>query len=476
MLANPNIFKAYDIRGEWNKDWDSEFVYKIGKAIAFDLKPKTVAIGRDMRLSSDEIFAQISKSFLEMGIDVLNLGLCATELTYFAANFIEGVDLAVMITASHNPGKDNGLKITKKGGQNLGLNCGLDRIKDIFFLDVNHLNIDNLSDCSPKGRMIEKDIWNDYRKHIIQLAEASIKEISNKKILAEASIKEVGNKKIIVDPANGMGSYIFDKVFYDLPVSKMFWNLDGTFPNHPADPSREDNLKALKQRILSEKADLGISLDGDGDRVFFIDDKGRFISGYYLAALMTNYLLEKSPAANEKKIVFDPRYYWAIKEVINKYRAEGIKSKAGSTLVKNIMRDCNAIFAIENAGHVFFGDNKFSDSSALAILLVLKMIKEKGSLSGLADPLFEKYPMSGEINFVVDDVKLVLEKIEHKYNNGEMSKLDGIGVDFEHWRFNVRGSNTQQLLRLNIEAKTEELVREKVEELKELIGGEVFNK
>jgi phosphomannomutase len=451
MIANPKIFKAYDIRGEWNKDWDKEFVYDIGKAIATSLKPKIVAIGRDMRNSSPEIFEQLSKALVESGVDVKDLGLCGTELTYFASSFIDDIDLAIMITASHNPGKDNGLKITRKGSISLGLNSGLDKIRDLAISKEFSLVNDSL------GHIEQIDIWEEYKNHVFKLA----------------GIEKFPNLKIVVDVGNGIGGYMFDKVLNDLNVSKMYWQPDGTFPNHIADPFQEKNTLDLKFKVLEEKADLGIALDGDADRVFFVDSTGRYIPGYYLGAILTKFILDSNTNCEQETIVYDPRYYLASKEVAKSYSAKVQPSKVGHTLIKARMREFNSIFSAECSGHIFYRNNNFAESSMLTILLVLKLIENKEDLGKIADYYFENCPISGEINFIVDDVQRTIAKIEDKYKDGNVSKLDGIGVDYFDWRFSLRGSNTQPLIRLNVEARTRTLVDQKVAELKELIGGKI---
>lgn len=454
MLANPQIFKAYDIRGEWNKDWNSEFVYKIGKALASYLKPKTIAIGRDMRPSSQEIFSQLTKALLEEGINVKDLGLCGTELTYFATSFVPGIDLALMITASHNPGKDNGLKITLRNSISLGLDSGLAQIRDLALSPI------ALKENKEKGILTKLDLWPQYKEHVFKLA----------KIRPE----NLPRKKIVVDPGNGMGGYMFDQVLnnLNLEVIKIFWQPDGNFPHHLPDPFQEKNVEQLKKKVVEEKADLGLAYDGDSDRVFFIDETGRYIPGYYFAALMTDHILKNTKNPEKEIIAYDPRYYLATKEVISKYQAKPVPSQVGHTLIKAKMREHNSLFSAECSGHVFYRQNNFAESSMLTTLLVLKLISEQ-PLSKLVDPYFENYPLSGEINFTVENNQEILKKIEEKYSPGEISKLDGLSLDFPHWRFNLRASNTQPLLRLNIEAKTKRLVEEKVEELKKIIGGKI---
>jgi phosphomannomutase len=461
LIANPKIFKAYDIRGEWNKDWNEAFAYKIGKALAKHFKPKTVVIGRDMRTSSDIIFDQIAKALTEQGVNVKDLGLCATELTYYANSFIEGVDLALMITASHNPAKDNGIKITANKGISVGLDSGLSQVRDFAISE----DITDLPHTEIKGTIEKIDLWPWYKKFVF----------------SKADINNLSKLKIVVDAGNGMGGYMFDKVLGEkldelgCEIVRMYWKPDGTFPNHPADPSREDNTVDLQNKVVEVGADIGIAYDGDGDRIFITDNKGRYVHGYYFVALMTDYLLGKNPNASQETVIHDPRYYWATRNVINKHGANAVMSKVGHTLIKKDMRKHNSPFSMECSGHTFFRETNFSESSMLGTLIVLQIIKEKGQLSNILDPYFENHPISGENNFLVDDTNAIMAEIEEKYGHGQVSKLDGVGIEFPEWRFIVRTSNTQPLLRLNIEAKSQTIVDEKMTELMGIIGGEKAN-
>lgn len=453
MLANPKIFKAYDVRGEWGKDWDADFVYNIGCAMVAVLQPKTVALGRDMRLSSPVIFQELSRAFIEAGVHVFDLGLCSTELTYFASSFVPEVDLAVMITASHNPGKDNGLKITHKGGIALGLSSGLDKIRDAALAG-------GFSAPSSQGTLKQLDLWQAYTEHVLRLANIDVAALSHLKIVADAG--------------NGMGGYQFDKVLSSFFPSlvRLFWEPDGNFPNHPADPFQEKNVAVLKAKVAAENAAVGIAYDGDADRVFFVDEEGRYIPGCYLCALLSDLLLSKVADPSRETIVYDIRYVWAVRDVFAKHSATGVQSKVGHTLIKETMRQHHAIFAAEGSGHIFYRSNQFAESTMLTTLLILAAIVEYGSLAKLVDPYFEEYPISGEMNFIVDGIPDAFDRFQMIYPKEHLSTFDGVIGEFSDWRFNVRASNTQPLVRLNIEAKTKNLVRDKVEELVGLLGGE----
>jgi len=462
MKPEAKIFKAYDIRGIWNKEWDVESAYLIGKAIAKLKNPRTVAIGKDMRNSGEDIFEQLKKAFLEEGINVKDLGLCATELTYYATSFREEIDLAIMITASHNPAEYNGMKITDEKGHCIGLEDGLNQIKDLI-LSANG-EMSRVNGRISRGEFSKLDLWSEYQKHIFKLAKVEAQEIKQ--------------LKIVIDPANGMGGYTFDRIFHNLnlEVVRIFWDLDGTFPNHPADPFRESNIEILKRKVVEEKADLGIAFDGDADRVFFVDKLGRNFHGYYFAAFLTEYFL-KNVVENSKAeaIAYDPRYYWALRKVADQHGTNHLISKAGHTLLKKSLREVQGPIAIETTGHVIFRDFNFNDTTMLTILFVLKMISNGTNLTEALDYYLKNYPISGEYNYKVNNVTEILEKLEQKYSTGEIIKIDGLGIDFSDWRFNVRTSNTQPLMRLNIEAKSKELVAEKLAEIQEIIGVEAVD-
>ncbi|MBT3297579.1 phosphomannomutase/phosphoglucomutase [archaeon] len=459
-MINPNIFKAYDIRGRWGQDWDEDSAYLIGKAIGFHFKPKFVAIGKDMRNSSNIIFQKLAQSLIEQGINIYDLGLCGTELTYFASSFVPEVDLAIMVTASHNPGEDNGMKITLKGSVSIGLDSGLDKIRDLV---IN--GMDEISNVTENGEITNVNLWGQYHKHVIHLA--GLTDVKNVK----SKIKPI---KLVIDAGNGIGGYVFDQVINDylqnnnFEIVKMYWGPDGTFPNHLADPLKEENVEDLKKRVIEENADLGIALDGDSDRVFFIDRKGRYLHGYYFAAMMTDYVLNNAVFANYETIVHDPRYYLATVNAVKNHHAKHVMSKVGHTLIKAEMRKQNSIFSAECSGHIFYRENNFAESSILTILMMLKFVTKK-DLVKIIDHYSDKFPLSGEFNFVVDGVDEVLDVVKGKYGHCEIKEFDGVEVLGDGWRASIRNSNTQPVLRLNVEASSRDLMNVKFEEMKSLI-------
>ncbi|MBI2573144.1 phosphomannomutase/phosphoglucomutase [Candidatus Woesearchaeota archaeon] len=452
MILKPSIFKAYDIRGEWNKEWDSEGVYHLAHAFATHFKPKNVAIGYDMRFSSPEIFKQLTNAFRERGINVIDLGLCATELVYYVSSYVPNVDLALMITASHNEGKDNGIKVVLPNAVCVGLNSGLDRVRDIAASQP------IISNEIKHGSLTKYDAWEGYKRHVFSLA-------------SKTSFSKRYN--LVIDAGNGVGSVLVDNTIssLNLNIIHQCWTLDGSFPNHLADPSQEKNTLDCQQRVKEQKADLGVCLDGDSDRVFFIDEKGRYIPGYYLAALLTNHMLKQSPNPHQEHIVHDPRYYKATRKVIAAHRATAHKVKVGHTLIKDAMRRVESLFSAECSGHIFYKQNNYAESTMLTILHVLKIIEEYGTLSKAVDPFFTQYFISGEINFIVQNQPEILKALETKYHDATIDYTDGVDIAYQDWRCSVRGSNTQPLLRLNIEATQKDLVDAKLAELKNLIGG-----
>ena len=465
MILKPSIFKAYDIRGEWNKDWDSEGTYILAHALTTHFNPKTVAIGYDMRLSSPEIFKQLTNAFRERGMNIIDLGLCATELVYYVSSYpsseIPTVDLAIMITASHNPGKDNGLKIVLPNAVCIGLDSGLDKVRDIASDQPIPITTNQTNPLNQKnGTLTHYDAWQNYKHHVFSLAP-----------------KTTFSKKynIVIDASNGVGSVLVDKIFSSLNVNilRQCWTPDGTFPNHPADPAQENNTLDCQKRVLEEKADLGVCLDGDSDRVFVIDELGRYIPGYYLAALLTDHILKQSPHSGQEHIIHDPRYYKATRAVITKHHATPHKVRVGHTLIKDAMRRVESLFSAECSGHIFNRQNKYAESTMLTILHVLTIIDEYGTLSKAVDPFFTQYQLSGEINFIVENPQQILKNLETKYHDASIDYVDGVDIAYSNWRCNVRTSNTQPLLRLNVEAPSKQLVDTKVEELKTIIGGTI---
>ncbi len=446
MKINPSIFKAYDIRGIYPKDINETTVYNIGRAIVVYTKAKNIVIGKDIRLSSDSLEKELIKGINDQGANVIKLGLSTSPMLYHATGLLS-VDAGVMITASHNPGNYNGLKICKQFAIPIGEGSGMEEIKALAINNV-------FPEIEKKGSINEnKDFKNQYFKHI----EKFFNTKSQKKL------------KIVFDFANAMG--ILDKpIFTNLhnyinPIY-LYDNYDGNFPNHEANPLKPQTLANLQREVIKNKADFGVSYDGDADRVGFIDEKGDIVPMDYITALIAGEILKKHPGA---LILIDLRSSQAVSDYIKQAGGQVHLCRVGHSLIKKQMRDEKAIFAGELSGHYYFDENYKAELSSLAVIMLINLINEnQKSLSSLIQPL-KKYYHSGEINSQVTDKEIIISKLKKKYAQGKLNELDGIRIDFTNWWFNVRPSNTEPVIRLNLEANTEKLMIEKKEELLKII-------
>lgn len=437
-------FKAYDIRGKVPSELNEDLAYKVGRAFAIQQNAKKVLIGRDVRESSPVISKALASGLIDAGCNVIDLGLCGTEMIYFGTPFLD-VDGGVMITASHNPPEYNGLKFVKKGSKPMGYDSGLNEIEKMI-LD------NNLGEkASSKGSITTKDIMDEFIKSL-------------KKFYSSDNIK---NYKVVVNAGNGCVGPALDALENDLPIEmiKIHHEPDSTFPNGVPNPLLPENRKSTIDAMNKHSADLGVAWDGDYDRCFFFDEKGNFIEGYYIVGLLAKSLLKKFPG---EKIVHDPRLIWnTLKEVEN---AGGIavESVSGHAFIKQKMREVNAIYGGEMSAHHYFRDNYYSDSGLIPFLLILELLTlENKTLSQLVDEMISSFPCSGEINSRIEEPKGKLIQLKEKYSDGNISEVDGISVEYKNWRFNVRMSNTEPLLRLNVETKGNILLME--EKTKELL-------
>ncbi|MFQ3548705.1 MAG: phosphomannomutase/phosphoglucomutase [Armatimonadota bacterium] len=437
------IFKAYDIRGLYPQEIDDEDAYRIGRAFVSALKCKRVIIGHDMRESADTFEAATIRGCIDQGADVVPIGLTSTPMYYFGVNYLEG-DAGIMCTASHNPAEYNGYKMTAKGA--------VPSIAVVSNEDLWKMACEgNFEEPAKKGTLHDTvNILDEYTDAVLKTVD----------------IWSFGDLKTVVDCANGMGGYILPTIYKKVgntPI-RMYWRQDGSFPNHEANPLKTETLLALRDRVVDEQCDIGIAFDGDGDRVAFVDEKGEIISGDFITALIAREILKKNPGA---KILYDLRSSWVVKEEIEKAGGIAVKCRVGHGLIKQQMRAEGGIFAGELSSHYYFSDFYTTDNGDLAMLNLIKLIlDERKPLSEIVAPL-RKYYHSGEINSEVEDIPAVLKRLEDKYASKakETSNLDGYSVEFEDWWFNVRPSNTEPLIRLNLEAKRKDLMNEKVEEL-----------
>ncbi len=440
-------FKAYDIRGKVPGELNNELAYKIGRAISKYLSPKSVVIGRDVRKSSPELAEFLAKGFTDCGVNVFDLGMCGTEMIYFGTPHLDA-ECGVMITASHNPPEYNGLKFVKKGSVPMGYDSGLSEIEQMILKN----DLCEISD--KKGTVTQLDIMKEFIERVNTFYDKN-------------KLKPL---KVVVNAGNGCVGPALDALEPSLPITmiKKFHNPDSNFPNGVPNPLLPENRQATIDEINEHKADLGVAWDGDYDRCFFFDEKGNFIEGYYIVALLAKSILKAFP---NEKIVHDPRLTWNTIEEVKNANGIAVESKSGHAFMKQKMREVNAIYGGEMSAHHYFRDNYYSDSGLIPFLLVVQLMSETGKkLSELVDEMIAAYPCSGEINSSVTDSASKLALIKEKYSDGIISEVDGISVAYDTWRFNVRTSNTEPLIRLNVETKGNyKLMEEKTEELLKLI-------
>lgn len=449
-MVNPSIFKAYDIRGIYPVDVNEDMAYGLGQAVVEFSQAKTVVVGRDCRLSSPSLAASLIHGLADAGAKVIDIGLASTPLLNFStANYPEH-DFGVMVSASHNPAQYNGFKLTDHSGLPVGRETGMENIKNLV-ISNSELRTTNL-----KGEVVQKDFSDDYLTKIFSLVDAS-------------KIKPL---KIVVDTANAMGGLLIDKMMARLPLieaSFLFKDLDGRFPNHEANPLKYETLAVLQKTVREKGADLGVAYDGDGDRIGFTDEQGEVIPGDLLTALLAGRILEKSPGG---LILGDVRSSWATAEYIRERGGRFALCAVGHALIKKRLREQQAVFGGELSMHFYYNDLFGAESGDLTLLYLLDLLSETGQpMSQLVQPLKRYWP-SGEINFKVVDQNKITDQLKEKYQSSAKSFLDidGLRFDFEDWWFNVRTSNTEPLLRLNLEARTRELMEEKVEEVSEIIS------
>lgn len=441
------IFKAYDIRGRYPEDLSEELFYHLGRAYAVVYKPQKVVVGHDIRPESLLFKKSLIKGLLESGVAVEDMGEIATEILYFAVGeFNDKYDGGMIITASHNPQGWNGCKMVDKNVQAIGSDSGLDKIAEVM---LSKQYIDG------EGSYAEIDIYPSYKAKIRSFLKSELPK----------------DLYIVVDAGNGIGGKIYDYVFGDLgvKVEKMYFETDGTFPNHVPNPLEEENVVELKARVLESGADLGISIDGDADRIMFVDKKGRRPDGVYSGVLLAKHLCK---GRENPKVIQDPRITWPFQKELPQEGITPIVSVAGHSYFKRAMRQNDAVFGAEMSAHYFFKDFYYADGGIIALAIILDMLACGLDITSEVDYLYEKYPNSGEVNYVVEDVPAVLKKVEDKYNTIEakISHIDGISVEFEDWRFNLRSSNTQPLIRLNVEGKSKEIIVEKFLEIESVIA------
>ena len=418
MKFDPSIFKAYDIRGTVPHQLNGEIAYAVGAATAGFLKPKSIAVGRDMRLSSDELFEQLVRGINDRGVDVIDLGLTSTDGLYFAVGKF-GYDAGIMITASHNPKEYNGFKMCRQEAVPLSGQEGLNQICKL-------IEDETYKDKSPsKGMTVRKDISDDYAEHCLSFIDTS----------------KIKPFTIVIDAGNGMAGSTLIPVLEQLPVSvtKLFFELDGSFPNHPASPIEIENLADLIDKIAETGADFGVAFDGDADRVFFVDRNGKPLGGDMVTALVTKSLLSKHPG---ETILYNLICSRAVPELVQRLGGTAIRTAVGHALIKPLMKEHNAVFGGEHSGHFYFRDNWFADSGLIAFLVCLELLSiEKRPLDELVTEI-DPYVRSGEINSRVEDIPAKIAAVEAHFDSGRQDRLDGLTIQYADFWFNLRPSNT----------------------------------
>lgn len=442
-------FKAYDVRGKVPSELNPEVAYAIGRAYARETGAKTVCLGYDIRLSGPELMDAMARGLNEEGCDVIDLGMIGTEMVYFATAKY-GYDGGVMITASHNPPEYNGMKMVRSESRPISGDSGLYDIEKTAY---------ELLESKPTpgtggGSVTTKDCYADFVDHLLAICPAD----------------QLKSFKVLASPGNGAAGVAMEALIPHLPlqVTKMMFEPDGHFPNGVPNPILEESRAPVEAELKRGGYDLGIAWDGDYDRCFLLDENGVFIEGYYIVGLLAKALLADHPGAT---IIYDPRLTWNTLEIVEEAGGRAVMCKSGHAFIKEKMRAENAIYGGEMSAHHYFKSHWYCDSGMIPMLLVLKLMAQTGKTLGeLVGEMMHKYPCSGEINSTVENVADVLARVEAAYSGGEVSKVDGLSVEFEDWRFNLRGSNTEPVIRLNVESRGDsELMRAKTEEILALV-------
>ena len=456
-MTDPSIFKAYDVRGTYPEQMDEALAYRIGRAfprVLADLEGtpverQRIAVGRDMRLSAPGMAAEYARGIAESGADVLDVGMAGTEMVYWAVGSRE-LDGGLMCTASHNPKAYTGAKLVKRGALALSGDSGIGELRDMV------TGGEPGPPADAPGQIETEDIGDAFRADALGYIDAH-------------AIRPL---KVMLDGGNGMAGPMVGPILDDLPLDqeRAYWEPDGEFPDHEPNPLLEENRRFIIDKVRETGADLGIAWDGDADRCFFIDDTGSFVDGDFLTALLAESVLRKEPGA---AILYDVRASRAVPDVVERSGGHAFVNRVGHAFFKTRMRELGAAFGGEVSGHYYFHDFYCADSGTIPALLILELLSVQcRKLSELLDPLRSRYFISGEINSEVEDQEGKLEELEQRFWDGRVSKLDGISIDYDDWHFNVRASNTEPLLRLNLESLvSSEHMEEKRDEVLGLIRG-----
>jgi phosphomannomutase len=445
MTLDPRVFKAYDVRGVVPSELDADGAYRIARAYVDVFDAKRIAIGHDMRLSSPDLVEAAVRGATEAGADVDELGLIGTEMLYFAVAD-GGYDGGLTVTASHNPAEYNGMKIVRRGALPVGGDTGLDKVRDAALAGSFREG--------PHGARRRRDVLDAFADRVLSIVD----------------VDGIAPLKVVLDGGNGMAGTMLAPVLPRLPITAVpcFMEPDGSFPDHQPNPLLEENRRFIVEKVKSEGADLGIAWDGDADRCFFVDDEGEFVPGDFITALLAEATLERHPGGT---VLYDLRASRAVPDTVARCGGRAVKCRVGHAFIKARMREEEAVFAGEVSGHYYFRDYFSVDTGIVPALVLLELVSRKGgSLARLVQPLREKYFISGEINTPVKDVPLKLQELKDRFGSGaDVTHLDGVSIDFPDWHFNVRPSNTEPLLRLNLEAFTQDEMEARTEEILNII-------
>lgn len=448
MPISIDCFKAYDVRGQIPNQLNADVCYRIGNAAAEFLDGASIVVGRDMRLSSDEFADAVIQGVIDAGADALDIGLCGTEMVYFATSFLNASG-GIMVTASHNPADYNGLKLVREEARPISADSGLVEIRSIAERDDRRL-------AGSKGSIHRPDVFADYVEHM----------------LSYVDLGKLKPLKLVVNAGNGCAGIAIDRLEPHLPFEfvKVHHEPDGTFPNGIPNPLLPENRAATADAVVTNKADIGIAWDGDFDRCFLFDEKGGFIEGYYIVGLLAESILKSNPGG---KIIHDPRLTWNTLDIVSAAGGEAVQSKSGHSFIKEKMREVDAIYGGEMSAHHYFREFSYADSGMIPWLLVAELMSETGKpLSELVGERIARYPASGEINRTVADQALAIQALRDRYESeaNTVDETDGISLEFDNWRFNLRASNTEPVIRLNVESRSDiGLMQAKVQEILALL-------
>ena len=435
-MLDPSVFKAYDVRGIYPSELDEDGAYRVARAYSEHFEPRSVAVGHDMRVSSPAVFEAVVNGIADSGADVVEIGLVGTEMLYHAVSEL-GLDGGICVTASHNPKEYTGMKIVRRGALPVGGDSGL--------VEIRARAEAGFGEVERRGAVRREDVWPTFVS----------------KVLSFVDVGAIRPLRVVVDAANGMAGAMLPAVLERLPqldVVRCYFEPDGTFPNHEPNPLLPENREFIVAKVVEEHADLGVAYDGDADRCFFVDDTGEFVPGDFATALLAEAVLARAPG---EKVIYDVRASWAVPETIERAGGVPLVNRVGHAFIKQRMRADDAVFAGEVSAHYYFRDFAQADTGVVPFLVMLELVSRSGTtLSELLRPYRERFFLTGEINTPVSDVPLKLQELKERYvaEGGRVSHLDGVSIDFDDWHFNVRPSNTEPLLRLNLEALSEDVM------------------